>query len=227
MFSRRSLSFPSLQPPLPIDRHDFGEFIATSNFYHVWDFLELPSRSSVAQVEEGARRICGFSMGELIGFNAEKASPLDDPHALKEMCFRATFVTTFLSGAGFPKDYIVEAVNVINGQKVGWALGSMLYEINTLPWEFTEHSVKKLAPPLRNSTDMLMGRLAQSGGYEDSSISFGLGLFLVTVFSVGLTNSIKRLLARRYQNSRREAISSFKAGTYTDYGTQGGSMQLD
>jgi hypothetical protein len=30
----------------------------------------------------------------------------------------------------------ITATNVINGQKVGWALGSMLYEINTLPWTY-------------------------------------------------------------------------------------------
>lgn len=32
-------------------------------------------------------------------------------------------------------DYIT-ATNVVAGQKVGWALGSMLYEINTLPWKY-------------------------------------------------------------------------------------------
>jgi hypothetical protein len=30
----------------------------------------------------------------------------------------------------------ITAINVIKGQKVGWALGAMLYEINTLPWHY-------------------------------------------------------------------------------------------
>lgn len=30
----------------------------------------------------------------------------------------------------------ITATNVVEGQKVGWALGSMLYEINTLPWKY-------------------------------------------------------------------------------------------
>ena len=30
----------------------------------------------------------------------------------------------------------ITATNVVAGQKVGWALGSMLYEINTLPWKY-------------------------------------------------------------------------------------------
>ena len=30
----------------------------------------------------------------------------------------------------------ITATNVVAGQKVGWALGSMLYEINTIPWRY-------------------------------------------------------------------------------------------
>ncbi len=31
---------------------------------------------------------------------------------------------------------VITAKDVVNGHKVGWALGSMLYEINTLPWTY-------------------------------------------------------------------------------------------
>ena len=30
----------------------------------------------------------------------------------------------------------ITAMNVVMGQKVGWSLGSMLYEINILPWKY-------------------------------------------------------------------------------------------
>lgn len=40
------------------------------------------------------------------------------------------------NGWEFGDDYELTAVDVINGQKMGWALGCMLYEINTLPWDF-------------------------------------------------------------------------------------------
>ena len=30
----------------------------------------------------------------------------------------------------------ITATHIVNGQKIGWALGSMLYEINTLPWKY-------------------------------------------------------------------------------------------
>lgn len=232
-FSRRS---DHRQPPLPVNRHDFGEFIATSNFFHVWDFLELPSRSSVKEVQAGARRICSFSMGELIGFNAKKASPVRDPKALLEMCFRAAFVTSFLTdGVGFPPDYTVTAVDVINGQKVGWALGSMLYEINTLPWGFTEHSTKKLeklAPSSKNtsSSSLLlnaqMDRLGGSG--EEGSFEFAAGLVLVAVLCIGLIGSLfrRRVSFGRQQilsSSTSEALAIAESETrkHNDYGTRG------
>lgn len=47
-----------------------------------------------------------------------------------------------IDGIGFPATANVTAIDVIDGQKLGWALGSTLYEINTLPWEF-EGSLQK------------------------------------------------------------------------------------
>ena len=44
------------------------------------------------------------------------------------------------NGYGFKMEDNITATNVINGQKVGWALGSMLYEINTLPWTYIPHT---------------------------------------------------------------------------------------
>lgn len=40
------------------------------------------------------------------------------------------------NGYGFEMEDNITATDVVNGQKVGWALGSMLYEINTLPWTY-------------------------------------------------------------------------------------------
>jgi hypothetical protein len=48
------------------------------------------------------------------------------------MCFRSLFIYQLLrNGWGFGDDFVLEAADVINGQKMGWALGCMLYEINT------------------------------------------------------------------------------------------------
>ena len=133
------------QPPLPIHNEDFGEFIATSNFYEVWSFLKLPSRSSLTMLKEKVRHICSFSLDELVAHNKKLDNPIDDENALKAMCFRSAFVASFLiDGVGFPETYHVTALDVVNGQKLGWALGSMLYEINSLPWEIEKKYLHQL-----------------------------------------------------------------------------------
>jgi hypothetical protein len=60
------------------------------------------------------------------------------------MCFRSTYVFELLhTGYGFPLDESITAANVVDGHKIGWALGSMLYEINTLPWIYLPKSEYK------------------------------------------------------------------------------------
>ena len=39
-----------------------------------------------------------------------------------------------LDGYGFPHNQTLTVVDQVNGNKVGWALGAILYEINALPW---------------------------------------------------------------------------------------------
>ena len=58
-------------------------------------------------------------------------------------CFQSAYVHQILrNGYGFHDTDNITATNIINGQKVSWALGSMLYEINTLPWEYIGHHGK-------------------------------------------------------------------------------------
>lgn len=144
----RDCSFAGIyQPPLPINNENFGEFIASSNFYEVWEFLKLPSRSSLLALKDKSRHVCSFSWTELTEYNQKLMNPVADPDVLKAMCFRTTFVTAFLiDGVGFPETYHVTALDVVNGQKLGWALGSMLYEINALPWEIEKKYLHQLFP---------------------------------------------------------------------------------
>jgi hypothetical protein len=56
---------------------------------------------------------------------------------LLKMCFNSAFAFQLLyTGIGFQMDDNITGSDVVNGQKVGWALGSMLYEINILPWMY-------------------------------------------------------------------------------------------
>lgn len=56
---------------------------------------------------------------------------------LAHYCFVATFGYVLLTeGYGFEPGRNLTVVNKIDGLKVTWALGAMLYEINALPWEY-------------------------------------------------------------------------------------------
>lgn len=121
------------QPQLPLQSKNFGEFLAFSNYYHIWDFLKLPKRSSLSTLQEGARKICSMDVAELKKWNNDTI----DTEDLSKMCFRASYAFQLLrNGYGFNMEDNITATHIVNGQKIGWALGSMLYEINTLPWKY-------------------------------------------------------------------------------------------
>jgi len=120
------------QPKLPSNL----EFVAFSNYYHIWKFLHLPERATIAQLEQATRHVCSLSHDELVEFNTHPHKFLEDD--LDSYCFRSAYAFQLLhNGYGFGRNATIRATNVIDGQKVGWALGAMLYEINTMPWEYT------------------------------------------------------------------------------------------
>jgi len=128
------------QPPFPTVNSDIDEFVATSNFVDVYNFLQLGDKAAVSDIGLAAQRVCALNWQELqdyhLNLGFRKKDLLSD-ETLAQMCFRSVFVYHLLrNGWGFGDEYEMTAVDVINGQKMGWALGCMLYEINTLPWDF-------------------------------------------------------------------------------------------
>jgi Golgi nucleoside diphosphatase len=135
------------QPELPTQYEHFGEFLAFSNYYHVWQFLHLPELATLNQLENATRHACSMSHDELVDFNDGKDS--DD---LDSFCFQSAYVFQLLhNGFGFQMTDSIRAVGVLNGHKVGWALGAMLYEINTLPWSYSrpDNNLKAQAKSLQ------------------------------------------------------------------------------
>jgi Golgi nucleoside diphosphatase len=121
------------QPALPTESDSFVEFVAFSNYHHVWKFLKLPDLASIAQLEEATRYACSLSHDELVDYAIPEISKDD----LDSYCFRSAYVFQLLhNGFGFRMNDTIRATNVIKGHKVGWALGAMLYEINALPWRY-------------------------------------------------------------------------------------------
>ena len=128
-------------PEMPRQSESFGEFIAISNYFHVWDFLGLPARASLQELRDMTEQICSMDRDGLIHFNKQHAKIPESE--INDYCFRSAYVFNVLhNGYGFEMDEFITATEVIRGQKIGWALGAMLYEINTLPWKYdSDHSL--------------------------------------------------------------------------------------
>ncbi|GAX16949.1 ectonucleoside triphosphate diphosphohydrolase 4 [Fistulifera solaris] len=126
------------QPALPVQSPNFGEFLAFSNYYHVWQFLHLPAKASIAQLEQATRHACSLSKEELIVFNDGIVSEDE----LDSYCFRSAYVYQLLrNGYGFRDEDSIRATRVVAGHQVGWCAGAMLYEINAMPWKYVEQKV--------------------------------------------------------------------------------------
>jgi hypothetical protein len=141
------------QPPLPKVNADIDEFIATSNFVDVFQFLNLGEKAAVSEIGAAAEHMCGKSLQELKESNPERSD-------LEQYCFRSIFIYHLLrNGWKFGDDYVMTALDVIDGQKLGWALGCMLYEINILPFEFHPELLYKGIPWWLVTTYVILGTL--------------------------------------------------------------------
>ena len=163
------------------------EFVAFSNYYQVWKFLNLPERATIAQLEEATRHVCSLDHEGLVAFNTHHHSFPEDE--LDSYCFRSAYTLQLLHhGYGFSADDTIRATNVIHGQKVGWALGAMLYEINTMPWRYAEPEV------------MNLGVLKVHTG--SGTVHIASELVLLVVITVATIISLLILFVRRERHLR-------------------------
>lgn len=120
------------QPPMPQANSDADEFIATSNFVDVFRFLDLGEKATVAEIGRAAERVCSLNWDQLRAYHKTVVHKDRSDLELAQYCFRSVFVYQLLrNGWEFGDDYQLTAIDVIDGRKLGWALGCMLYEINT------------------------------------------------------------------------------------------------
>ena len=84
-------------------------------------------------------------------------------------------------------------LQIVAGQKVGWALGAMMYEINTLPWKYVSDT---------NQADIAAKPLVENR-YTGTTFFFGV---LVSGLALAIF-SIFRF--RRY--TRRDEYESIKS----------------
>jgi Golgi nucleoside diphosphatase len=188
-FSHRGdCSFAGIyQPDLPEQSTKYGEFLAFSNYYAVWTFLGLPSRSSLRDVQVAARTYCEMSLEDVTNIAGHR---LEDGEDIVDYCFRSVYVFQILhNGYGFELDDYVTSAGVVSGQKVGWALGAMLYEINTLPWHYDPVSLPGSGHP----------------------IATGVFSVLVLVLCIGLYSVFRAQRKRRAQREGYDFIKTISA----------------
>lgn len=95
----------------------------------------MGKRASLTELNDAAKRVCLLDWRSLQDYNKNLPIPINDDDELSQFCFRSVFAYQILrNGYGFADDFKITAVDVLNGQKLGWALGSILYEINTRKW---------------------------------------------------------------------------------------------
>jgi Golgi nucleoside diphosphatase len=178
-------------PKLPKQSDNFGEFLAFSNYYDVFSFLGLPERASIGQLRDATKHVCSMSKEEIFDFNKAHAKANQDE--VEDYCFRASYTFQLLhNGYGFELDEYITATNVLNGQKVGWALGAMLYELNTFPWEY-RHSDRLDVPSAGSSFNPIFVLLLMLAG---------IGVSMVAIFSARARNN-----RSYYQPIKEETIA--------------------
>jgi hypothetical protein len=126
------------QPILPDD----GRFIGTSSYLLPWEILDLPDTSSLQLYKKRAIDICSMSYQDVIQYY-DLRGLVDADSKLEEMlpyfCFLSSYAYVLLvDGYGFKENSTLTVLDQVNGNKVGWPLGAILYEINSLPWELEE-----------------------------------------------------------------------------------------
>lgn len=104
-------------------------------------------------------------------------------------------------GYGFPDGGRLIVVDEVNGNKAGWALGAIMHEINSLPWELKQAEVR------------------QPWGLIFLSAVLGLGVGATIAFSIS-----KELFVDPMMLMRREGYGP--VGMYRSYNTPPASQIL-
>ena len=132
------------QPDLPKADSAYGQFYLLGGYGKAWRFLGLDAAAAgsvtLDDVAREARVACALSKRELHARNKKRGSGLKDDD-LDELCFRSSYAYALLRhGHGFDAAHhrftAAETLRSPAGVELtaDWALGAILYEINSLPW---------------------------------------------------------------------------------------------
>jgi hypothetical protein len=126
------------QSKLPDKDSPDGRFMLIGGYVTIWRKLGLNADgATLAELKAAGEEICAMDIDQL----KERIQPKNEKHIndMEMLCFMSAFAFAMLHyGHGFELDrqfYAVEKMEYGGAElKVGWQLGSILYEINALPW---------------------------------------------------------------------------------------------
>jgi len=193
------------QPSLPDAGTAYGHFFLIGGYLKVWEFLGIGAHASLRDVAKAGKEVCALDAIELYTrFNVKHKSK-KKKQEIEELCFFSAYAYAMLHhGHGFEVDRNFTALETMNYQgtllKVGWQLGAILYEINTLPWKYKPGGKNDQEP-------------GDAVGTPGSVTSRGVPLWAAMVGSlfasvVSFAVGMRMVQGRRELNSRRSGIES-------------------
>jgi Golgi nucleoside diphosphatase len=127
------------QPNIPPESE--MKFIGLSSYKLPWSAFDMPPTASLHQFAKRADKICSMDFEELVIYYSKKHSYNGKELDLAQMpyhCFLGSYVVVLLTeGYGFGMNHTLTVIDEYNGNKVAWTLGSILYEINSMPWTYS------------------------------------------------------------------------------------------
>jgi hypothetical protein len=115
-------------------------FIGTSSYMYPWEILLLNSTATLEAYAAQAKVVCAMTYAQVVQYSIQHGLGIEDKFlatATQDFCFIVSYVYLLLTeGYGFPKNQTFTVLTEINGNSVGWAFGAMMYEINTMPWQY-------------------------------------------------------------------------------------------
>lgn len=121
------------QPKLPGGRN--GHFIASAMYRYPWYFLKMPTTAAIRDFKEKAEGLCAMNYQDVLKYNSNLNTSVKKDKIVQYYCFLSSYISVLLEyGYGFSENQTLTVVDSVGDHKLGWALGSMLYEINGLPF---------------------------------------------------------------------------------------------
>lgn len=118
-----------------------SKFLAFSAFWHALNetnrLFNQTFDGNLESFKQATGAICGMSINELVRYNESSRAGLDRDR-LTRFCFQNVYIIELLSEYGISSLENVKVVDKINGQNIGWTMGSLIDDINDgdyLPYE--------------------------------------------------------------------------------------------